>query len=935
MHVLVALAVGLSVATISSAEESPSPARTRPSLLLELHPNAPIAAQQAAQGAVKRVYIACDDHTDYMWTADEATYRAAFLEMIDFYSALADSTASNPPEYRSKFNLDGSYWLRVFEEERSPAQFDALMERVKLGQFTAPMTPIVTLYGGAPVEDVLRTMYYAGHLERRYETRFPLVITMENQVIPRGLASLFAGSGAKWSWKGICGCASKVEDAWDREHDIYWWTGPDGQRVLMKWNSMLAGNESLGGYAEARNPSAAVSYVTTNAPFNGFAARYPYDVIGAFGKGWDDLKTLTGEFVTVAQSLTNATRQVIVSNETDFFTEFESTYGATLPSESLAYGNEWELYLASLAESSSTVKRSIERLRTAEALATIAALEGTDVTAPLASARDEAWERLGLFHDHDWTADGPISKAAYATYQRQNATTVVGYVDALHSAAVAAVGSLVPEPVGTTRFAVFNPLSWERDDAVDLPLVPSGPVHVIDVTTGAEVPSQTVTLDGVTSLRVLASDVPPIGYRTFEVVSGAGGVFTPAAELVASGAGSLTYQTSHHRVTVAGRGAITSLIDRMQSDREFAGLVGGRALNDLGASSGTLSIENVGPVSVTIKAVAASPVAHTTRITLYREGDRVDIDNRITQNFGAIQTWGFGFALASPTLRHEEVGAINTARLISQGGHYALDRARYDWLTLNHFADMRASDGAGVTLANSDCLFMQLGNSTPDVLDANTSLVKVLAGGQVDGSGLGIQNQGGDSSFRQRFALATSASYTAPSAMRVALAQQNPLVAVAATGGPTAPLPATIHSLLAVSNPDVLVWAVKPAEEGIGSGVIVRSWNLSDSPTTANITALGFDVAGVRRTSHVETDEGEEEPLGDVLPVSFASQQLRTFRFLVGEGCAPVDLNCDGVVNGADLAILLGAWGTPSADLNGDGTVNGADLAILLGAWTV
>ncbi len=47
------------------------------------------------------------------------------------------------------------------------------------------------------------------------------------------------------------------------------------------------------------------------------------------------------------------------------------------------------------------------------------------------------------------------------------------------------------------------------------------------------------------------------------------------------------------------------------------------------------------------------------------------------------------------------------------------------------------------------------------------------------------------------------------------------------------------------------------------------------------------------------------------------------------------DLNSDNVVNGMDLAILLGAWGSGKAvgDLNGDGIVNGADLAILLGSW--
>ena len=40
-------------------------------------------------------------------------------------------------------------------------------------------------------------------------------------------------------------------------------------------------------------------------------------------------------------------------------------------------------------------------------------------------------------------------------------------------------------------------------------------------------------------------------------------------------------------------------------------------------------------------------------------------------------------------------------------------------------------------------------------------------------------------------------------------------------------------------------------------------------------------------------------------------------------------------MNGADLGLMLAAWGTPSAmaDLNGDGTVNGADLGELLSAW--
>jgi len=49
------------------------------------------------------------------------------------------------------------------------------------------------------------------------------------------------------------------------------------------------------------------------------------------------------------------------------------------------------------------------------------------------------------------------------------------------------------------------------------------------------------------------------------------------------------------------------------------------------------------------------------------------------------------------------------------------------------------------------------------------------------------------------------------------------------------------------------------------------------------------------------------------------------------------DVNEDGVVNGADISVLLGYWGLSGknvvGDLTGDGTVNGADLSVLLGSW--
>lgn len=48
------------------------------------------------------------------------------------------------------------------------------------------------------------------------------------------------------------------------------------------------------------------------------------------------------------------------------------------------------------------------------------------------------------------------------------------------------------------------------------------------------------------------------------------------------------------------------------------------------------------------------------------------------------------------------------------------------------------------------------------------------------------------------------------------------------------------------------------------------------------------------------------------------------------------DLDGDGIVDGTDLGLLLGAWGSDDADadLNGDGLVDGADLGTLLTNWS-
>ena len=82
---------------------------------------------------------------------------------------------------------------------------------------------------------------------------------------------------------------------------------------------------------------------------------------------------------------------------------------------------------------------------------------------------------------------------------------------------------------------------------------------------------------------------------------------------------------------------------------------------------------------------------------------------------------------------------------------------------------------------------------------------------------------------------------------------------------------------------------------------------------------------------------GEDE---SAVLMFFADGTEGIFTVDLDGAAIPGDLDGDGVVGPADLAVLLGAWGDcpPAgdcpADLDGDGVVGAADLAFLLGNWS-
>ncbi len=124
-------------------------------------------------------------------------------------------------------------------------------------------------------------------------------------------------------------------------------------------------------------------------------------------------------------------------------------------------------------------------------------------------------------------------------------------------------------------------------------------------------------------------------------------------------------------------------------------------------------------------------------------------------------------------------------------------------------------------------------------------------------------------------------------------------------------------SLRDAKNRVIFDLMVEPGPDGAPNSLVIEEFGLLDS---------GVYTLQAHAGSFIDND----------VPPSLSGEASFDFVFEVHTTC-DADLDGDGSVGPADLAILLGTWGpvpTPDPpDFDGDGDVDAFDLAILLGNW--
>jgi hypothetical protein len=237
----------------------------------------------------------------------------------------------------------------------------------------------------------------------------------------------------------------------------------------------------------------------------------------------------------------------------------------------------------------------------------------------------------------------------------------------------------------------------------------------------------------------------------------------------------------------------------------------------------------------------------TCEITVWEDVKRIDFVNRLTKTLTYDKEgvyFAFPFAASKPVLRYEEPAAI------VRPDKDFLPGACRDWLTVQHFVELEASDAA-ICWSTPDAplvCFQDINRGTwrADYAADNGHLYAYVMNNYWFTNYLA--GQGGDFTFR--FAITSRPKADNVESARFGWGVASPLLAVPTEANPAGTLSAPATSLIEIAEPNVLLVGLKRAEAD--EGLVLRLWEVAGQATTAHVRLPLVPFQKARSTSLVE-----------------------------------------------------------------------------------
>ena len=854
-----------------------------------------------------RVFFIPITHHDLGYTDTIENVMNEYAGFYDEVLRFCRETDDWPEAARYRYTVEGCWSLQHFVENRPKKAVEELARYVKRGRIE-----IGALFGNqisalCSHEELIRLMYPSFRFSRQFGGTIRTGSITDVPGLAWGLPTVMADAGVKYFFAGLPTYfewgRNDIHTFWDESAilrhgrpDAFRWIGPDGQSVLVYYQG------SYGFFGDVRGPH------STQAVMDRLPRELqkmqkdgtPFSVMRYIHNGVDNCPPS----VSISRIVREwngrwAYPKLIVGTNSMFFEELEKQSGQVRSFRGELPHTDYVVGAVSTAKETTVNRLAHSQWHAAEKLATVAAIT-CDAPYPAEKIRG-AYNDMLLYDEHTWGKAYPAGKMQDWAWNEKShyAYRAAGQAKSVTDDSIRAIVGRIGRDEPGHRIVVFNPLSFDRTDVVRVSrFKATEPFDLIDEETGRKIPHQVLTLGGpqapvpyaahrhargafepheLKDMVFIAEDVPAMGYRTYRVASPTDNGPSSHSNKVGPG----TLENRFFRIAMDPKtGGIRTMFDK-QLGRELVDSSAPHTVNQF-VMRWVRTGEIRGPTSVKIGkgrggAVCASVVikAHgpgcpqiTQEITIYDKIKRIDFSNRILKDSTPLQEtyFAFPFKIDGPDFRFEGSNSVIKPFRDQFPG------SNTNYYTVQHWADV--SDGkVGVTLSPVESHLLEFGGLWPcyvsqahhgiDPAGYGAAFVKP---GQISNGHMYafVMNSNFRTNFQPvqqsdilfRYSVTTHAGdWREGQCTQFGWSVGNPLIAENVHGRKDGPLPIGKASFCQIDQPNVLLTALKQAEDG--EGIILRLTETQGRRTTATVTLPHVTVKDAKRTNVVEEPREE------------------------------------------------------------------------------
>lgn len=873
------------------------------------------------------IYFVPITHHDLGYTDTIENVMNRYAGFYDDVLRFCDQTNDFPEEAKYRYTIEGAWSLQHYMATRPKEAVDKLGAYVKAGRIE-----VGALFGNeidalCGHEELVRLMYPSFGFKRQYGGEINVGSITDLPGLSWGTASVLAGAGVKYFFAGLPTYfewgRNDIHTFWDEaavlrhgRPDAFKWQGPDGQTVLVYYQSSYGFFKRVVGPDSYEEVMEALPGMLDEMEKNGT----PFDVMRYIHNGVDNYPPEIRISNVVRQWNEKwAYPKLVVATNTMFFNALAKecddvrTFRGEIPHTDYVVG------AISTAKETTVNRLAHDRLLSAEKAATVASLV-SDYAYP-ADKIAQAYDNMLLYDEHTWGKDYPEGEIQDWGWNEKSrfAYKAAGLAQETLAKSVEKITEKIKLEQPVRHVIVFNPLAFDRRDVVRVTrFAQDKPFDLIDNETGKPVTYQIVELDGplapwpyaaqrwargqfekheLFDLVFIAEHVPSMGYKTYRLVPRED---KPAAqsELKAAQDG---LENRFFKVTLDPKtGAIASVYDKELS-RELVDPQAPDKLNQFvakwvqtgkqeGPSAASVRVGQTGPVYaglISTSAGAGCPQI-VQEVVLYDAVKRIDLFNRVLKDSTPqLEVYfAFPFQVDKPQFRFEGTNSVIEPFKDQFPG------SNTNYYTVQHWANVSNAD-VGVTLSPVESHLLEFGGlwpcyvsqahhgATPAGFGAAFVKPEQVTKGYMYAFVL-------DSNFRTnfqpvqqsdilyRYSLTSGKGPQANSINRdFGWAAHNPLIGVATNGGRTGPLDDRA-SFCRLDPSNVTLVTIKRAEDE--QGLIVRLIETDGKPGTVTLTMPAAAIARAWQTNLVEENQGELEHTEKTVAVPVRPFAISTVR---------------------------------------------------------